>query len=89
MVQFSNQLQALFEDAPPISGQITFRLYDVAGEKLTLWLDDETVDAYFGGALSVRKDIAATTELTYNGGEGFHCQQQLSAYRYLGLLRLQ
>ena len=63
MVQFSNQLQALFEDAPPISGQITFRLYDVAGEKLTLWLDDETVDAYFGGALSVRKDIAATTEL--------------------------
>lgn len=67
MVQFSNQLQALFEDAPPISGQITFRLYDVAGEKLTLWLDDETVDAYFGGALSVRKDIAATTELTYNG----------------------
>ncbi len=51
------------------TGEVEVKFYDVRGDKLAMHLSDEVMDALLGGYITVRNDVASTTQVEVKAGE--------------------
>ena len=66
MIELEAKVQALLENAAPLSGEIEIVIYDTS-EGLRVYLSDEVVNTVFGGILSAREVVENTTTITVDG----------------------
>ena len=68
MIELEEKVQALLENAPPLSGEVEIVIYETT-EGLQIYLSDELVNTVFGGILSAREVVENTNTVIINGVE--------------------